>query len=104
MKNVDPAFRNQSISGAEDVQKAENAPTVLIAGSISNGEATYRRKSGTWLHAWYDPVAGLRVSSHSCINVADLNGDGDHKLLVVDCEKKKLKVFKGAVKLLYYNI
>mmetsp|Transcript_16762 Transcript_16762/g.42090 ORF Transcript_16762/g.42090 Transcript_16762/m.42090 type:complete len:590 (-) Transcript_16762:163-1932(-) len=46
-----------------------------------------------WLHAWMDPVAGVQSASQ-CMCYADLNGDGDFKLLIADYEKK-LKVYKG---------
>ena len=63
---------------------------------------------GPWLHAWYDPVAGIKTVS-SLVRLADLNTvscslstshapncskDGDNKLLVCDIDKK-LKVYKG---------
>lgn len=51
------------------------------------------KKKDPWLHAWYDPVAGLNAHS-ACARLADLSGDGDAKLLVADADRK-LKVFKG---------
>lgn len=53
-------------------------------------ESTARK---VWLHAWNDPVAGLRAFS-PCVRLADLNGDGDAKLLVAGLDKK-LRVYKG---------
>ena len=46
-----------------------------------------------WLDAWYDPVASLAAFS-SCVQLVDLNSDGDFKLLVAD-RSKYLKFFKG---------
>ncbi|KAK1154916.1 hypothetical protein AOXY_G27943 [Acipenser oxyrinchus oxyrinchus] len=51
-----------------------------------------------WLDAHYDPVANLNTFS-SCIALADLNGDGESKLVVGDLGtggcNMKLKVYKG---------
>ncbi|XP_078516912.1 BBSome complex member BBS1 isoform X2 [Lissotriton helveticus] len=51
-----------------------------------------------WLDAHYDPVANLCTFS-SCTALADLNGDGECKLVVGDLgtglSNMKLKVFKG---------
>lgn len=52
-----------------------------------------RKKTGPWLHAWYDPVANLHAFSR-CIRLADLFGDGEDKLIVADSDKK-LKIYKG---------
>ena len=46
-----------------------------------------------WLHAYHDPVANLQSFS-SCIALADLDADGDSKLLVATADRK-LKVYKG---------
>lgn len=46
-----------------------------------------------WLNAWYDPLAGVRTTSQ-CVQMADLNADGDNKLLICD-SSKKLKVYRG---------
>lgn len=55
-------------------------------------------KSSIWLDAHHDPVASLNTFT-SCLSLADLHADGDHKLLVADLGNKshemKLKVFKG---------
>lgn len=49
--------------------------------------------SSIWLDAYSDPLADLRAFSE-CMVLADLNGDGDSKLVVAD-KTKRLKVFKG---------
>ena len=45
-----------------------------------------------WLHAWHDPVGGIKAWS-ACSQLVDLNGDGDCKFIVADMEKN-LKVYK----------
>ncbi len=52
-----------------------------------------KRKKSPWLHAWHDPVAGIKAYT-PCIRLADLNGDGEHRLLVGDSDRK-LKIYKG---------
>lgn len=55
-----------------------------------------------FLHAWHDPLAGLKVHS-SCIQLADLDCDGDSKLCVCDLDKK-LKIYKGTSLAVEYAI
>ncbi|XP_034049939.1 Bardet-Biedl syndrome 1 protein [Thalassophryne amazonica] len=54
--------------------------------------------AGKWLDAHYDPVAGLYTFS-SCMDLADLSGDGDSRLVVGDLGTgsscMKLKVYRG---------
>lgn len=50
-------------------------------------------KGAQWLNAWFDPVANVNTLSN-CIDLADLNGDGEHKLVIADLNRK-LRVFKG---------
>lgn len=51
-----------------------------------------------WLSAYSDPLATLYTFT-SCMALADLNGDGDHKLIIADLGtgeyNMKLKVYKG---------
>lgn len=80
------------------------------------------KKKGPWLHAWrtcscvfifvfstnnkqttqtnktVDPVANLHAFSQ-CVRVADLNADGEYRLLVADADSL-LKIFKGVCCLL----
>ncbi|KAK2820185.1 hypothetical protein Q5P01_023144 [Channa striata] len=53
---------------------------------------------GKWLDAHYDPVAGLYTFS-SCMDLADLSGDGESRLVVGDLGSgssgMKLKVYRG---------
>ena len=61
---------------------------------MAAAKASEERKARTiWLHAWHDPVAGLKAYS-SCVRLADISDDGDSKLLVAgsDC---KLRIYKG---------
>ncbi|XP_035989122.1 Bardet-Biedl syndrome 1 protein [Fundulus heteroclitus] len=55
---------------------------------------------GKWLDAHYDPVAGLYTFS-SCVDLADLSGDGENRLVVGDLgtgsSGMKLKVYRGTV-------
>ncbi|CEL99367.1 unnamed protein product [Vitrella brassicaformis CCMP3155] len=62
-------------------------------GERSGTQDYQQRKSGPWLHAWHDPVAGMVCfSQHMC--VADLHGDGDHRLVLVD-RKKRIRIYRG---------
>nr|XP_046232602.1 Bardet-Biedl syndrome 1 protein [Scatophagus argus] len=53
---------------------------------------------GKWLDAHYDPVASLYTFS-SCVDLADLSGDGESRLVVGDLGSgssgMKLKVYRG---------
>ncbi|XP_033466446.1 BBSome complex member BBS1 [Epinephelus lanceolatus] len=53
---------------------------------------------GKWLDAHYDPVAGLYTFT-SCVDLADLSGDGESRLVVGDLgsgsSAMKLKVYRG---------
>ena len=68
---------------------AKNGEQVL-AEARAKEEAKARN---VWLHAWHDPVAGLKAYS-PCVRLADISADGESKLLVAgsDC---KLRIFKG---------
>lgn len=66
-------------------------PSVLVIMELSSD-------TGKWLDAHYDPVAGLYTFS-PCMDLADLNGDGENRLLVGDLGSgssgMKLKVYRG---------
>lgn len=51
-------------------------------------------KKSPWINAWKDAVIGLKAYSQ-CIQLSDLRGDGDYKL-VVGAHQKKLVAYKGA--------
>jgi hypothetical protein len=97
-----------------------SAPPAAAGGAGAAGEA--KPDAGPWLHAWYDPVAGVKTFSQCvrglgrelqvavdtapiaphpppatrrCMRLADLAGDGDYRLIVVD-QDKRMKVYKGA--------
>ena len=57
------------------------------------GKDAPKRERNFWLNAWRDHLAGLHAYS-SCLELADVNGDGDYKLIVADAGKR-LKVFSG---------
>ena len=100
-----PATPGKQGRGADAMVKP--SPTALIFNNVNRPSTSQSSskvsspKSNTWLHAWYDPVAGLKVSSHSCVCTADLNGDGEFKLLVADNDNK-LKIFKGKLRHLHH--
>uniref|UniRef100_A0A3B3U078 Bardet-Biedl syndrome 1 n=1 Tax=Poecilia latipinna TaxID=48699 RepID=A0A3B3U078_9TELE len=64
----------------------------------SSSSSDPRVKWGNWLDAHYDPVAGLYTFS-SCIDLADLSGDRESRLVVGDLgtgsSGMKLKVYRG---------
>ena len=76
-------------------------PPQQAAGLAATGEqvlAAAKEKSeakarNVWLHAWHDPVAGLKAYSQ-CVRLADLNANGESKLLVAGSDKK-LKIYQG---------
>ncbi|KAM9336062.1 BBSome complex member BBS1 [Symphorus nematophorus] len=65
---------------------------------MSSGDSS--GDGGKWLDAHYDPVAGLHTFS-SCVDLADLSGDGESRLVVGDLGSgssaagMKLKVYRG---------
>mmetsp|Transcript_50681 Transcript_50681/g.99275 ORF Transcript_50681/g.99275 Transcript_50681/m.99275 type:complete len:589 (-) Transcript_50681:207-1973(-) len=61
--------------------------------SKDEARARERRAAGPWLHAWHDPVAGVKAFSQ-CVRLCDVRGDGENKLLIADANKI-LKVYKG---------
>ncbi|XP_041099219.1 Bardet-Biedl syndrome 1 protein isoform X1 [Polyodon spathula] len=69
-----------------------------MSGSASLENKDNTEANSKWLDAHYDPVANLNTFS-SCVALADLNGDGESKLVVGDLGmggcNMKLKVYKG---------
>ena len=63
------------------------------AGEGSAGVEGTADPDGPWLHAYHDPVANLHTFS-SCMQLSDLNADGDSKLLVATADRH-LKIYKG---------
>lgn len=55
---------------------------------------TKKKSNDRWLNAWRDHLAGIKAFSN-CIDLADVNGDGDYKLIVGDTASKRLKVYGG---------
>ena len=70
--------------------------------SVSQTLATSKASTGTavdvkktpWINAWRDAVIGAKAYSQ-CVQLSDLRGDGDYKLLV-GAMHKKLIAYKGA--------
>uniref|UniRef100_A0A672FG31 Bardet-Biedl syndrome 1 n=1 Tax=Salarias fasciatus TaxID=181472 RepID=A0A672FG31_SALFA len=64
--------------------------------AMSSGDSS--GDGGKWLDAHYDPMAGLYTFS-SCVDLAELSGDGESRLLVGDLGSgsagMKLKVYRG---------
>ncbi|XP_059961510.1 Bardet-Biedl syndrome 1 protein isoform X3 [Mesoplodon densirostris] len=63
------------------------------SGRVESSEA-----SSKWLDAHYDPMANIHTFS-ACLQLADLHGDGEYKLVVGDLgpggQQPRLKVLKG---------
>jgi len=79
--------------GANPPQQASGLAVTgeqVLAAAKEKSEAKARN---VWLHAWHDPVAGLKAYSQ-CVRLADLNANGESKLLVAGSDKK-LKIYQG---------
>ncbi|XP_042070556.1 Bardet-Biedl syndrome 1 protein isoform X3 [Haplochromis burtoni] len=74
------------------LDNASPAPSAVMSSAESSGDG------GKWLDAHYDPVAGIYTFS-SCVDLADLSGDGENRLVVGDLGSgssgMKLKVYRG---------
>ncbi|XXQ32716.1 Bardet-Biedl syndrome 1 N-terminal domain-containing protein [Plasmodiophora brassicae] len=68
-------------AGDDDVPLAKKQPAATAAAAR------------IWLNAWDDPVANARLS-RGCLQLVDLNGDGDYKA-VVALQSRRLKVYRG---------
>jgi Bardet-Biedl syndrome 1 protein len=80
-------------SQAQSIKMASTGTERPPSASASNASAAKDTKKSFWLDAWTDPLANLQAFSE-CMVLADLNGDGDYKLVVAD-QLKRLRVFKG---------
>lgn len=78
-----------SLIELEDDGSAPPAP----ASSPSAGAKAAEEEKKFWLNAYKDHLAGVKCFS-SCIELADVNGDGDFKLIIADAQRR-LKVFSG---------
>lgn len=61
--------------------------------SNNNNNSLTKRPGGPWLNAWTDPLSSLNSLS-CCMRLADIQSDGEYRLLIADADKK-LKVYKG---------
>lgn len=68
--------------GERDVPPSADSPTKKAAKS-------------PWLSAYHNSVAGIKANS-SCMQLVDVYGDGDAKLIVADGDQR-LKMYKGDV-------
>merc|ERR1719380_592305 len=85
-----------SSGGPPQPNPAEEAPNnEAPRNSTSNGpeESGTPERSGPWLNAWYDPVAGMSAFSQF-LCLADLHADGEHRLIMVDL-KKRIRIYRG---------
>lgn len=84
-----------SVPAERGQQLLLSAPAAATMSSMESSD-----DGGKWLDAHYDPVAGLYTFS-SCVDLADLSGDGENRLLVGDLGSgstgMKLKVYRGTV-------
>ncbi|XP_069327897.1 BBSome complex member BBS1 [Eulemur rufifrons] len=68
------------------------------SSDCDSGRAESNEANSKWLDAHYDPVANIHTFS-ACLVLADLHGDGEHKLVVGDLgpggQQPRLKVLKG---------
>jgi Bardet-Biedl syndrome 1 protein len=69
--------------------------SAIIGGTVASSSAAGATadSKNPWLHAWYDPLAGLKTNTH-CVRLGDLYGDGDSKLCVCDADRS-LRVYRG---------
>ena len=74
-------------------------PEQVLSPTSAQPPSKDRPRSGddAWLTAHDDPVASMRTSS-GCVTLADLQNDGDYKLVVADFgtgdKDMKLKLYK----------
>lgn len=85
--------------GPEPVAKATPGKMAAAPSSdTDSGRAESKEASSKWLDAHYDPMANIHTFS-SCLALADLNGDGEYKLVVGDLgpggQQSRLKVLQG---------
>lgn len=72
-----------------------NAPNNKPSIQSEDQRERQRRLAGPWLHAWHDPVAGIKAFS-SCVRLSDIMADGEYRLLIADSDRK-LKHYKGHI-------
>ncbi|ETV92493.1 hypothetical protein H310_13179 [Aphanomyces invadans] len=58
------------------------------------GSAPHVVEKNPWLHAYHNSVAGIKAFTN-CVQLADVYGDGDSKLIVADSDRR-LKLYKGS--------
>jgi len=73
----------------KSLSQSQNAVTATRSTVNANDP-----KKSPWIDAWRDAVIGVKAYSQ-CIQLSDLRGDGDHKLLA-GSTNKKIIAYKGA--------
>ncbi|GMF40811.1 unnamed protein product [Phytophthora fragariaefolia] len=73
------------MSTTEDTEK--DVPAVAADASAK------KVVKSPWLSAYHNSVAGIKAAS-SCMQLVDVYGDGDDKLVVADRDQR-LKMYKG---------
>eukprot|EP01062_Namystynia_karyoxenos_P062724 TRINITY_DN55601_c0_g1_i1.p1 TRINITY_DN55601_c0_g1~~TRINITY_DN55601_c0_g1_i1.p1 ORF type:complete len:654 (+),score=207.43 TRINITY_DN55601_c0_g1_i1:92-1963(+) len=83
----------QEAHEAEQHEAPAAAPAAGGGAAKASPRAAPREAKPLWLDAWTNALAGVKAFS-PCIDLADINGDGDWKLVIADTQRK-LKVFSG---------
>ncbi|KAF0715103.1 hypothetical protein AaE_011407 [Aphanomyces astaci] len=71
----------------EGTEKAANDAPKVVASH-------HAAEKNPWLHAYHNSVAGIKAFTN-CVQLADVYGDGDNKLIVADADRR-LKMYKGS--------
>jgi len=69
----------------------------MATNGTKGGKKKDDSTASPWLHAWHDPVVGLKAPQ-SCMRLVDLFGNGDAQLVVGDA-RKRLRVYRGTAML-----
>ncbi|KAG7396657.1 Bardet-Biedl syndrome 1 protein [Phytophthora boehmeriae] len=98
---------NQPVVGPDDARRVKRLAPVVLALMSSTEEserdvsqsqvtevASKKAPKSPWLSAYHNSVAGIKAGS-SCMQLVDVYGDGDAKLIVADGDQR-LKMYKGS--------
>jgi Bardet-Biedl syndrome 1 protein len=67
------------------------------AGAAPQSSGSAKEEKQMWLTAWRDHLAQVKAFNNN-IDLCDVNGDGDHKLVIAD-HSPSLKIFSGTQKM-----